>query len=87
MPNSAREDGFEILIVVDKLLVGFDEPRNTVLYIDKSLKEHAVLQAISRVNRLYEGKDFGYVIDYYGILGELNDAMHTYDALEGFDSA
>jgi type I restriction enzyme R subunit len=81
------EDGFEILIVVDKLLVGFDEPRDTVLYIDKSLKEHAVLQAISRVNRLFEGKDFGYVIDYYGVLGELNDAMHTYDSLEGFDSA
>lgn len=80
------EDGFEILIVVDKLLVGFDEPRNTVLYIDKSLKEHAVLQAIARVNRLFEGKDFGYVIDYYGILGELNDAMGTYDKLEGFDT-
>ncbi|MBV6391227.1 MAG: hypothetical protein KPEEDBHJ_00435 [Anaerolineales bacterium] len=80
------EDGYEILIVVDKLLVGFDEPRNTVLYIDKSLKEHAVLQAIARVNRLFEGKDFGYVIDYYGILGELNDAMKTYDALDGFDS-
>jgi type I restriction enzyme R subunit len=79
------EDGFEVLIVVDKLLVGFDEPRNTVLYIDKSLKEHAVLQAIARVNRLFEGKDFGYVIDYYGVLGELNQAMHTYDALEGFD--
>jgi type I restriction enzyme R subunit len=55
--------------------------------VDKSLKEHAVLQAIARVNRLYEGKDFGYVIDYYGILGELNSAMHTYDALEGFDPA
>lgn len=80
------EDGFEILIVVDKLLVGFDEPRNTVLYIDKSLKEHAVLQAIARVNRLFEGKDFGYVVDYYGVLGELNNAMKTYDALEGFDS-
>jgi type I restriction enzyme R subunit len=80
------EDGFEILIVVDKLLVGFDEPRNTVLYIDKSLKEHAVLQAIARVNRLFEGKDFGYVVDYYGVLGELNTAMKTYDALEGFDS-
>jgi type I restriction enzyme R subunit len=80
------EDGFEILIVVDKLLVGFNEERNTVLYIDKSLKEHAVLQAISRVNRLFEGKDFGYVIDYYGILGELNEAMGTYDKLEGFDN-
>lgn len=80
-----REDGFEILIVVDKLLVGFDEPRNAVLYVDKSLKEHAVLQAVARVNRVFEGKEFGYVIDYYGVLGELNTALHTYDALEGFD--
>jgi type I restriction enzyme, R subunit len=81
-----QDDGFEVFIVVDKLLVGFDEPRNTVLYIDKSLKEHAVLQAIARVNRLFEGKDFGYVIDYYGVLGELNEAMKTYDALEGFET-
>lgn len=78
-------DGVEILIVVDKLLVGFDEPRNTVLYIDKSLREHALLQAIARVNRLFEGKDFGYIIDYRGVLGELNEAMETYDALAGFD--
>ncbi len=80
-----REDGVEILIVVDKLLVGFDEPRNTVLYIDKPLKEHSLLQAIARVNRLFEGKDFGYVIDYRGVLGELNQAMETYNALEGYD--
>lgn len=82
-----RPDGVELLIVVDKLLVGFDEPRNTVLYVDKPLKEHALLQAIARVNRLYEGKDFGYVIDYRGVLGELNAAMQTYNALEGYDSA
>jgi type I restriction enzyme R subunit len=80
-----REDGVEILIVVDKLLVGFDEPRNTVLYLDKPLKEHSLLQAISRVNRLFEGKDFGYIVDYRGVLGELNEAMDTYNALEGFD--
>lgn len=81
----AREDGTEILIVVDKLLVGFDEPRNTVLYVDKSLREHGLLQAIARVNRLYEGKDFGYIIDYRGVLGELNEALETYNALEAFD--
>ncbi len=80
-----REDGVEILIVVDKLLVGFDEPRNTVLYIDKSLREHGILQAIARVNRLYEGKDYGYIIDYRGVLGELNEALETYNALEDFD--
>jgi len=82
----SRADGVEILIVVDKLLVGFDEPRNTVLYVDKSLKEHGLLQAIARVNRLFEGKDFGYVIDYRGVLGELNEAMETYNALEGYDA-
>ncbi|NVM23590.1 MAG: type I restriction endonuclease subunit R, partial [Desulfobacterales bacterium] len=81
-----RADGVEILIVVDKLLVGFDEPRNTILYIDKPLKEHGLLQAISRVNRIFEGKDFGYIIDYRGVLGELNEAMETYNALEGYDA-
>lgn len=80
-----RPDGVEILIVVDKLLTGFDEPRNTVLYIDKALKEHSILQAIARVNRIFTGKEFGYVVDYRGVLGELNDAMNTYDALGGFD--
>lgn len=81
----AREDGIEILIVVDKLLVGFDEPRNTVLYIDKPLREHGLLQAIARVNRLYEGKDYGYIVDYRGVLGELNEALETYNALEAYD--
>lgn len=81
----ANADGTEIIIVVDKLLVGFDEPRNTVLYIDKQLKEHNLLQAIARVNRLFEGKPFGYIVDYRGVLGELNEAMETYNALEGFD--
>lgn len=83
----SRADGVDLLIVVDMLLVGFDEPRNTVLYIDKPLKEHAILQAIARVNRLFAGKEFGYVIDYRGILGDLNEAIETYDALADFDSA
>jgi len=82
-----RPDGVETLIVVDKLLTGFDEPRNTVLYIDKALKDHSIIQAISRVNRICTGKDFGYVVDYRGVLGELNEAMNTYDALGGFDQA
>jgi type I restriction enzyme, R subunit len=81
----ASEDGIELLIVVDKLLTGFDEPRNTVLYIDKPLKEHSLLQAIARVNRLFAGKDFGLVIDYRGVLGELNAALNTYSALAEFD--
>lgn len=82
----SREDGLEILIVVNKLLTGFDEPRNTVLYIDRPLKEHNILQAIARVNRIYPGKEFGYIVDYRGILGELNEAMNTYEALGGFDA-
>ncbi|RLC86219.1 MAG: restriction endonuclease subunit R [Chloroflexi bacterium] len=85
LEDFGRADGVEILIVVDKLLVGFDEPRNTVLYVDKPLKEHGLLQAIARVNRLFEGKDFGYIVDYRGVLGELNEAMETYNALEGYD--
>lgn len=80
-----RADGIDLLIVVDKLLTGFDEPRNTVLYIDKPLKEHSLLQAIARVNRLFEGKDFGFVIDYRGVLGELNAALNTYSALAAFE--
>ncbi|MDD3269125.1 MAG: type I restriction endonuclease subunit R [Syntrophomonadaceae bacterium] len=75
----------EILIVVSKLLTGFDAPRNTVIYICKELKEHTLLQAIARVNRLYEDKEFGYVVDYAGLLGELDRALTMYNALEDFD--
>jgi type I restriction enzyme R subunit len=83
----------EILIVVDKLLTGFDAPRNTVLYLTRKLREHTLLQAIARVNRLYDDdegrqpKEFGYIIDYAGILGELDQALTTYSALDGFDEA
>lgn len=75
----------EVIIVVDKLLTGFDAPKNTVLYIARSLKEHTLLQAIARVNRVFEGKDFGYIIDYYGILGNLDEALNTYSSLSEFD--
>jgi len=77
----------ELLIVVDKLLTGFDAPRASVLYVDKLLKEHNLLQAIARVNRLYDGKDFGFVIDYRGLLGDLDEALNVYgDAgLDKFD--
>jgi type I restriction enzyme R subunit len=77
----------EIIIVVDKLLTGFDAPRNTVLYLTRQLKDHTLLQAIARVNRLYEGKDFGYIIDYRGILQNLNKAFDLYGRLEDFDQA
>jgi len=78
-------DEIDLLIVVDKLLMGFDAPRASTLYIDKQLKEHNLLQAIARVNRLYDGKDYGYIIDYRGLLGELDEALTSYASLSGFD--
>lgn len=80
----------DILIVVDKLLTGFDEPRNAVLYIDKKLEQHNLIQAIARVNRLHEQKKFGLLIDYRGILRELDTAISEYQDLAertqgGFD--
>lgn len=75
----------EIIIVVDKLLTGFDAPRNTVLYLTRNLKDHTLLQAIARVNRLYEGKEFGYIIDYRGVLQNLDAALDVYGKLSEFD--
>lgn len=81
----------EILIVVDKLLTGFDAPRNAVLYLTRKMKEHTLLQAIARVNRLYDDdegrhpKEFGFIVDYAGILGELDQALTTYSAFDGYD--
>ena len=68
----------EIIIVVDKLLTGFDEPKNTVLYLDRKLKDHTLLQAIARVNRVCDDKEFGYIVDYYGVFSNLNDALEIY---------
>ena len=90
--NRAIVDAFklrddpEILIVVDKLLTGFDAPRNTVLYLDKPLKAHNLLQAIARVNRVEDDKEYGYIIDYAGVLGELDPALKTYSALAEFEA-
>ncbi len=75
----------DIVIVCSKLLTGFDAPRNTVLYLDRALKEHTLLQAIARVNRKFPGKEFGYIIDYRGILGDLDEALETYGGLGNFD--
>ena len=76
-----KDDSLKILIVVDKLLTGFDEPKNTVLYIDKPLKEHNLIQAIARVNRLHPKKKFGLLIDYRGILSELDTTIQKYQDL------
>ncbi|MFW5777830.1 MAG: type I restriction endonuclease subunit R [Bacteroidota bacterium] len=75
----------EIIIVVDKLLTGFDEPKNTVLYLTRNLQSHKLLQAIARVNRVYPDKEFGYIIDYYGVIENLDDALLLYSSFEDFD--
>lgn len=75
-------DGVEILIVVDKLLTGFDAPCNTVLYLARELKDHNLLQAIARVNRLYENPDFpktcGFIIDYSENAQNIHTAMQLF---------
>ena len=77
-----NEDGVEIIIVVDKLLTGFDAPRNTILYLCKDLKDHNLLQAIARVNRLFENKKLpktaGYIIDYSENAKNIDSAMKLF---------
>lgn len=70
----------EIMIVVDKLLTGFDEQKVVVMYLDRKLNGHTLLQAVARVNRVcdFADKKFGYIIDYYGVLKELDDALELY---------
>ncbi|MBR1584664.1 MAG: type I restriction endonuclease subunit R [Clostridia bacterium] len=81
------EGTIDLLIVKDKLLTGFDAPIAAVLYVDKQLKDHTLLQAIARVNRVYEDKDFGLIVDYIGIFKKLNTALDLYsDARSGLDS-
>src|SRR5690606_12687150 len=75
----------EIIIVVDKLLTGFDEPKNIVLYLTRNLQGHKLLQAIARVNRIYQDKEFGYIIDYYGVIENLDNALQLYSTFEDFD--
>lgn len=75
------EDKTKILIVVDMLLVGFDAPIVSVLYLDKSLAEHTLLQAIARVNRPYdEWKTEGLVVDYYGVTKNIQKALEIFDS-------
>lgn len=78
----------DILIVCSKLLTGFDAPLCQVLYIDKELKEHGLLQAIARTNRLHEGKDYGLIVDYRGLVTELDAAVDMYGGagLGNFDA-
>ena len=73
-----NQESLDVMIVVDKLLTGFDEPKVAVMYLDRSLSGHTLLQAVARVNRNCEGKDYGYIIDYYGVLRELDSALDIY---------
>ena len=82
LADFSSEGAPDLLIVVDRLLTGFDEPLNTVLYIDKPLKEHNLIQAIARVNRLHEAKRYGVLVDYRGILKQLDTAIRAYQDLE-----
>ena len=69
----------KLLIVVSKLLTGFDAPACTYIYIDKKMQDHTLFQAICRVNRLdTDDKDFGYIIDYMGLFGNVTDAIDVY---------
>lgn len=75
-PNS----GITFLIVKDMLLTGFDAPIEQVMYIDKRMTDHTLLQAIARVNRVEKGKDVGLIVDYFGITHHLKEALDAYSA-------
>jgi type I restriction enzyme, R subunit len=83
-----QPEQMKLLIVVDKLLTGFDAPPATYLYIDKSMRDHGLFQAICRVNRLDgDDKDFGYIVDYKDLFKSLEKSLtdYTSEALDGYD--
>lgn len=86
------KSNFKIAIVVDMWLTGFDVPCLDTIYIDKPIQQHTLIQTISRVNRVYEGKDKGLIVDYIGIKKNMNIALKKYtnfecDEFEGVDQA
>ena len=87
--SSSRSRGqMRLLIVVDKLLTGFDAPSATYLYIDKKMRDHGLFQAICRVNRLDgDDKDYGYIVDYRDLFNSLESAItdYTAGALDGYE--
>lgn len=74
--------GIAFLVVCDMLLTGFDAPIEQVMYIDKRIKEHTLLQAIARTNRVKKGKQRGYIVDYIGLTNNLTDALTLYAAAD-----
>lgn len=84
------KSNFKIAIVVDMWLTGFDVPSLDTIYIDKPIQKHTLIQTISRVNRVFEGKDKGLIVDYIGIKKKMNEALKKYtgfedDEFEGVD--
>jgi type I restriction enzyme R subunit len=76
------KSNFKIAIVVDMWLTGFDVPSLDTIYIDKPIQQHSLIQTISRVNRVYEGKDKGLIVDYIGIKKNMNLALKKYTNFE-----
>ena len=88
----SENSNFKIAIVVDMWLTGFDCPCLDTMYIDKPLQEHTLIQTISRVNRVYPGKEKGLVVDYFGIKSQMNIALKKYntkdkDIFEGIEAS
>lgn len=81
------KSNFKIAIVVDMWLTGFDVPFLETIYIDKPIQQHSLIQTISRVNRVYEGKEVGLVVDYIGIKGKMNTALRKYSKVHPDDFA
>jgi type I restriction enzyme R subunit len=73
-----NDSNFKIAVVVDMWITGFDVPSLAVMYIDKPLQKHTLIQTISRVNRVFEGKDKGLVVDYIGIKDDMLEAVKKY---------
>ena len=81
------KSNFKIAIVVDMWLTGFDVPFLEAIYIDKPIQQHSLIQTISRVNRVYEGKEVGLVVDYIGIKSKMNSALKKYSKVHPGDFA
>lgn len=79
------KSNFKIAIIVDMWLTGFDVPFLDTIYIDKPIQQHSLIQTISRVNRVYEGKEAGLVVDYIGIKSNMNVALKKYSKVEEDD--
>jgi type I restriction enzyme, R subunit len=87
-----EDSNFKVAIVVDMWLTGFDVPSLDTMYIDKIMREHTLMQAIARVNRVYTGKEAGLVVDYIGLGKYLRQALNTYttrdkDAIQSIEKA